>query len=170
MVRFAVIFLVFIALAPLVPILVENRLGSKDASAPVSETRDSDETDTGERIVRIARNGRGHFVAEARLNGTSVDMLVDTGATLTVLPESVAEDIGIFLSESDFEIPIRTANGTAYGARTVIDGFRLGHIRLDDIDALVMKDQSLSQPLLGMSVLNQLERFDMSGGTLVLVQ
>ncbi|ASP35961.1 TIGR02281 family clan AA aspartic protease [Labrenzia sp. VG12] len=170
MIRFAVILLVFLALAPLVPILVEKRLGSQDTPRVDSGLKVDDTADTGERIYRISRNGAGHFVAEARLNGTFVDMLVDTGATVTVLPESVAEDIGIFLSESDFTIPIRTANGTARGARTVIDGLRLGDIRLDDIDALVLKDVSLGQPLLGMSVLNRLERFDMSGGTLVLVQ
>ncbi|WP_422374800.1 retropepsin-like aspartic protease family protein [Roseibium sp.] len=170
MIRFAVILLVFLALAPLVPILVEKRLGSADTHRADTGIENGDGTDTGERIYRITRNRSGHFVAEARLNGTFVDMLVDTGATVTVLPESVAEDIGIFLSEADFTVPIRTANGTARGARTVIDGLRLGDIRLDDIDALVLKDDSLGQPLLGMSVLNQLERFDMSGGTLVLVQ
>lgn len=170
MIRFAVISLVFLALAPLVPIVFENRFGSGQMQRSDGEMREDAVSDTGERIHRISRNGRGHFVAEARLNGTSVDMLVDTGATVTVLPESIAEDIGIFLNESDFTIPINTANGTAYGARAVIDGFRLGSIRLSDIDALVMRDTSLGQPLLGMSVLNQLERFDMSGGTLVLVQ
>lgn len=166
MIRFLVIFLVCLGLAPLVPFVVEHRLGQVDGGPP-DEVMNAE---TGERIHRIARNRQGHFVADAQLNGRAVDMLVDTGATVTVLPESVAEDIGIFLQASDYKYPIRTANGTVQGARAVIDRLRLGDIRLDNIDTLVLQDRSLSEPLLGMSVLNRLQRFDMSGGTLVLVQ
>jgi aspartyl protease family protein len=164
MLRFAIIFLLCLAVAPLVPALVEKRLGAP-AGGPGAE-----EPEGGERLYRISRNRQGHFVADAYLNGRAIDMLVDTGATTTVLPESVAEDIGIFIKPSDFKYSIRTANGTVHGARTVIDSLRLGNIRLRNIDALVLKDQSLGEPLLGMTVLNRLQRFDMSGGTLVLVQ
>ncbi|GAB4514332.1 MAG: hypothetical protein Tsb0019_12240 [Roseibium sp.] len=167
--RFVVIFLVCIAIAPLVPFLAEQRLGSlgKDGMA---DAQVGAVTDTEPRVHRISRNRQGHFIADAYLNGRAVDMLVDTGATLTALPESLAEDIGIFLAPSDFKYPVRTANGTVYAAKAVIDGVRIGTIRLNGIDTMVLKDASLGEPLLGMSVLNELERFDMSGGTLVLVQ
>ncbi|MCK7614079.1 retropepsin-like aspartic protease family protein [Roseibium sediminicola] len=166
MTRFVVIFLFFMGIAPLVPFLMEYRLG---VTAP-DEPDEVALVDTGERIYRIARNRQGHFVADANLNGRAVEMLVDTGATVTVLPESVAEDIGIFLQTSDYKYQIRTANGTVRGAKASIDRIRLGNISLRDIDALVLPDESLGEPLLGMSVLNRLQRFDMSGGTLVLVQ
>jgi len=165
--RFVIILLFCIGVAPFLPGLIESRLdtlGSR-APAPVAE-----EVDDGERIHRISVDRRGHFVADAYLNGRAVDMLVDTGATVTSLPESLAEDIGIFLSKSDFKYPVSTANGTAYGARAVIDDLRIGRIRLKNVDALVLNDQSLGNPLLGMSVLNQLRKFDISGGTLILVQ
>ena len=167
MTRFVVIFLFCLGVAPLVPVLMEHRL--KD-TAPDASPEEAVQIDTGERIYRISRNRQGHFVADAYLNGRAVDMLVDTGATVTVLPESVAEDIGIFLKASDYKYAIRTANGTVRGGKAVIDRLRLGDIRLRNIDTLVLKDQSLGEPLLGMSVLNQLQRFDMSGGTLELVQ
>jgi aspartyl protease family protein len=170
MTRYIVILLALMVLGPLVPYLVENRaelLGERPAAgvnrAAVSEG-------TGKRTYRIARNRQGHFVADASLNGRSVNMLVDTGATVTALPESLAEDIGIFLQPIDYKYTIQTANGSVYGARAIIDNFRLGEIRLRNVEALVLKDESLSEPLLGMSVLNQLQRFDMTGSTLVLVQ
>jgi aspartyl protease family protein len=167
--RFVVIFLVLIAVAPLVPFLAERRLGlpGTDESA---DLRAEAGAETDPRVHRISRNRQGHFIADAYLNGRAVDMLVDTGATLTALPETLAEDIGIFLTPSDFRYPVRTANGIVYAAKAVIDGVRIGSIRLSGIDAMVLKDESLGEPLLGMSVLNELERFDMSGGTLVLVQ
>lgn len=167
MVRFAVILLFFMAIAPLVPYLIEYRLDQVEGGGSRSQEARPDD---GERIYRISRNRQGHFVADAYLNGRAVDMLVDTGATVTAVPESVAEDIGVYLSAGDFKYPVQTANGSVDGARIVIDRLRLGDISLKDVEALVLPDESLGEPLLGMSVLNELRRFDMSGGTLVLVQ
>jgi aspartyl protease family protein len=170
--RFVIIFLACIAIAPLAAYLLENRflvmLGSGDVAD--YEAGDEDGGPAGERSHRISADRQGHFVADAYLNGRAVDMLVDTGATVTVLPESLAEDIGIFLDSSDYKYAIQTANGTVYGARGTIDNLRIGKIRLRNVDTLVLQDQSLGKPLLGMSALNQLKRFDISGGTLVLVQ
>ncbi|MFC6655061.1 TIGR02281 family clan AA aspartic protease [Roseibium salinum] len=83
---------------------------------------------------------------------------------------SPSRSTSAYLTESDFKYPAQTANGTVYGARTLIDSLRIGSIRLRNVEAHVLKDASLRTPLLGMSVLNELRRFDMSGGTLVLVQ
>ncbi len=166
--RFVIIFLACMAIVPLAAYLLENRLEVLVSSDPVAEDQDVDEA--GERSHRISANRQGHFVADAYLNGRAVDMLVDTGATVTVLPESLAESIGIFLSSADYKYAIQTANGTVRGARATIDNLRIGKIRLRNVDTLVLKDQSLGEPLLGMSVLNQMKRFDISDGTLVLVQ
>ncbi|MGX1498661.1 aspartyl protease family protein [Labrenzia sp. MBR-25] len=173
--RFVIIFLACIAIAPLAAYLLENRFPALVSGGTFADYRADDEDDsaaneTGERSHRISANRQEHFVADAYLNGRAVDMLVDTGATVTVLPESLAENIGIFLNSSDYKYAIRTANGTVHGARATIDNLRIGKIRLRNIDTLVLKDQSLGEPLLGMSVLNQLKRFDISDGTLVLVQ
>ncbi|WP_170107110.1 retropepsin-like aspartic protease family protein [Roseibium marinum] len=162
-----VILLVCVALAPFVPGLIESRLKSLGGHETSSVEA---EEDAGERIHRISSDPQGHFIAETRLNGRFVDLLVDTGATLTALPRSLAEDIGIFLDESDFKYPIRTANGTTFGAKSSIDRLSIGDIRFTNVNILVLKDQSLGNPLLGMSVLNRLRKFDMSDGTLVLIQ
>ncbi|MHA7774875.1 retropepsin-like aspartic protease family protein [Roseibium sp. M-1] len=168
--RFIVVLVALMIVGPLVPLIVERGRGLSDGGAELEVARSETDAETGKRTYRVARNRQGHFVADAYLNGRSVDMLVDTGATVTALPESLAEDIGIFLKPADYKYPIQTANGTVYGARADIDDLRLGSIRLRNVDALVLKDQSLSEPLLGMSALNQLQRFDISGSTLVLVQ
>ena len=165
--RFVFIFLVCVSVAPLLPGLLESQVEA--TGSLISEKRQSSD-DTGDNVHRISINRQGHFVADAYLNDSAVDMLVDTGATVTALPESVAEDIGIFLSPSDFKYELRTANGATYGAKAVIDGLEIGDIRLRNIEAYVLKDESLGEPLLGMSVLNQLKRFDISEGTLLLVQ
>ncbi|MET1413639.1 TIGR02281 family clan AA aspartic protease [Roseibium sp. HPY-6] len=167
MLRYVIILLVLIGLAPIVPSLVEARLNSMDRQ---DHAEADEEVTSGPRKHRISVDRRGHYVADAYVNGRALDMLVDTGATVTALPKSVARDIGIFLSPSDFKHPIGTANGTVYGARAVIDKLRIGAIRFRNVDAIVLGDESLGVPLLGMSALSQLKRFDISSGTLVLVQ
>ncbi|MEM8702115.1 MAG: TIGR02281 family clan AA aspartic protease [Pseudomonadota bacterium] len=172
MLRYLVILLLLVGLAPVVPSLVEARLGASDRTdrAERQRARRDGEERSGPRRHRISVDRRGHYVADAYLNGRGIDMLVDTGATLTALPASVASDIGIFLSASDYKHPIGTANGTVYGARAVIDKIKIGAIRFRNVDAIILKDDSLGVPLLGMSALGQLKRFDISSGTLVLVQ
>jgi aspartyl protease family protein len=167
MLRYVVILLILIGVAPIVPLIAEGRFGSTDRA---TLAQDEVEPSSGPRKHRISIDRRGHYVADAYLNGRAFDMLVDTGATVTALPQSVAEDIGIFLKPSDYRHPIGTANGRVYGARAVIDKVRIGAIRFRNVDAIVLSDDSLSEPLLGMSALSQLKRFDISSGTLVLVQ
>lgn len=168
MLRYAIILLLLVGIAPLVPMLVETRLGGGHRAN--AELAEEEEQSAGPRTHRISVDRRGHYVADAYLNGRAIDMLVDTGATVTVLPESVAENAGIFLSSSDYKHPISTANGTVYAARAVIDKLRIGAIRFRNVDAMVLRDDRLDVPLLGMSALSQLKRFDISSGTLVLVQ
>ncbi|WP_165814784.1 TIGR02281 family clan AA aspartic protease [Labrenzia sp. 011] len=163
------ILLVCVGLAPFVPGLIASRLETLN-SPETSRAEWEGEVDDGDRIYRITSDSRGHFVAEVRVNGHYVDMMVDTGATLTALPQSLAEDIGIYLDKSDFRHSIRTANGIVLGAKTTIDRLSIGDIRFSEVDAFVLEDERMGDPLLGMSVLNRLRKFDMSDGTLVLIQ
>ncbi|WP_298960574.1 TIGR02281 family clan AA aspartic protease [uncultured Roseibium sp.] len=171
MARFVLILLFFIGITPFLPNLLQ-KFAPHFAAGNIqsAETADLDDAPQGDRKHRISANYQGQFVDLFKVNGQTVEMLVDTGATHTVLPESVAREVGIFPKAADYKYAIRTANGTVYGAMAVIDGMQIGSIRLRNLDALVLKDQSLGQPLLGMSALNQLDRFDISNGTLVLIQ
>ncbi|MEP5622839.1 MAG: TIGR02281 family clan AA aspartic protease, partial [Hyphomicrobiales bacterium] len=161
------VFLIFAGLAPMVPDLLEKHIGKTEpgASKPIRV-----EKSAGDRMHLVSADRRGQFVADVELNGRSVEMLVDTGATATALPVSVAEMVGIFPKGKDFKYRIGTANGVTLGARATIDRLKIGAIYLRDIEAIVLRDKSLREPLLGMSALNQLDRFDISDGTLVLVQ
>ena len=122
------------------------------------------------RIARIEADTRGHFVVEAKLNGRKAEVLVDTGATLVAINESVARRIGIKLTREDFRYKVSTANGDTKAAAVVIDEIAIGKIRVRDVQATVLSDKALDGILLGMSFLKQLDRFEVSDGTLVLTQ
>ena len=57
------------------------------------------QSDDGQERVVLARATGQHFIAKMSINGKPVTLLVDTGATSTVLTERDAEKVGIEISE-----------------------------------------------------------------------
>ncbi|WP_346900341.1 TIGR02281 family clan AA aspartic protease [uncultured Roseibium sp.] len=163
--RYVLFVLFLLAVAPLAPKLMENwRAGDAQSVA------DSGEAGTGSKTFEIAMARNGQYLTEARMNGRDVTMLVDTGASAIVLSEGIARDIGIFLQPSDYNKPVKTANGIAKAAPATLRDLRLGPIRLKNVDVMVLEDGLLTTPLLGMSALGRLERFHISDDTLILEQ
>jgi aspartyl protease family protein len=117
---------------------------------------------------RLRADSRGHYVADFTFNARRVTGVVDTGATLIALNRSEARRAGINVSPNDFVYQVNTANGTALAARVVIDEVRLGTIRVHNVEAMVLEDDSLQIVLIGMSFLNRLRNFEFSNGTLQL--
>jgi len=117
--------------------------------------------------VRIKRDG-GHFFARTMVNGAPVEMLVDTGASSVVLRPEDADMAGLDVRELRFNVPVSTANGTAYTARVRLEHVSIGGIRLRNVEALIAQPNSLNQSLLGMSFLSRLRSYEFSGDFLVL--
>ena len=122
------------------------------------------------RSVEIARDSRGHFQAEGRIDGRRIGFMVDTGASVIALNESSAAQIGIRPSPADYKANVSTANGTIKGARTRLAEVNVGGLIVRDVDAMVLPDEALSENLLGLSYLSKLKRFEFAGGKLVLEQ
>ena len=120
--------------------------------------------------MRLEPDNRGHFRADFRLNGRSVDALIDTGATLIAINRSTARRLGVNLSESDFRHEVRTANGTARAAAAMIDTVEIGRIRVRDVQAVVLDDKALEGTLVGMSFLRRLSGYKVEYGELLLEQ
>ena len=120
-----------------------------------------------ERVV-LTKAGGNHFLARAKVNGTTTRLLVDTGASSIVLTERDAEAAGINLSELNYNVPSQTANGIAYFARARADSVELGPIQRENIGVLVGTNAALGQSLLGMNFLNSLSSFEFRGDELYL--
>ena len=122
----------------------------------------------GERAVRIRRRVDGHFIARTEVNGTSMTMLVDTGASTVVLRPADAQRLGIDLERLRYVVPVQTANGTTYAASVKLKSLAVGSIGFTDIEALVSKPGALKDSLLGMTFLNRLRSYEFSGDFLTL--
>jgi aspartyl protease family protein len=136
------------------------RTSDAAAAAPVSSGR----------TVSIDKDRNGHFQTEARVDGSYLSFMVDTGATVIALKERDAARVGIHPAPVDYTANVSTANGPAKAARAHLSSIEVGGVRVRDVDALIMPDGMLDQNLLGMAFLSRLKRFEYADGKLVMEQ
>ncbi len=105
--------------------------------------------------VTLHADGRGHFVTEGQINGGTVRMLVDTGASLVALPAHDAVRLGINYRNGQVGYS-NTANGMKQIYLVRLDSVKVGDILLHQVDASV-HEGGLPIVLLGMSFLNRTE-------------
>jgi aspartyl protease family protein len=124
----------------------------------------------GQHTMVLSSDRAGHFQIEARVDGRSIDFVVNTGATLVIMRESSAAQIQIFPRSSDYTARVSTANGAIKAAPTKIDRIEVGDITVFDVPALILPDEALGQNLLGVSFLSRLRRYEYADGRMVLEQ
>jgi len=118
--------------------------------------------------VRIRKRLDGHFTATVKVNGKSISMIVDTGASTIVLRPEDAKKAGIDVSRLTYRVPVLTANGRTIAARVRLDEVAIGPLDRKKVDALVAQPGALTQSLLGMSFLSRLRSYEFSGDFLTL--
>ncbi|MSQ52024.1 MAG: TIGR02281 family clan AA aspartic protease [Betaproteobacteria bacterium] len=101
----------------------------------------------------LSADARGHFVVDGQINGGTVRFLVDTGATVVSMSSGDAQRLRVDYRNGVL-VRMNTANGTATAWQVKLDTVRVGDITLDNVDAVVMENQSMPV-LLGMSFLNR---------------
>jgi aspartyl protease family protein len=117
--------------------------------------------------LRVPMAEDGHFWVRARVNGTELRFMIDSGATTTTMSTEAARAAGIEINESGFPVMLETANGSARAYRARIDRLVLGPIESSDLAALVSPTLGNTN-LLGMNFLSSLESWRVEGQTLVL--
>lgn len=172
-------------LALALPIVVAAAIYGKDianlyprpdaarAAAP-SNTRQPPVAATGQGCVRgealtVHADRDGHFQIAVEVDGRYVPMMIDTGATRVVLPQEEAARLGLQLGGAR-KVPVATANGTVEATLVRVNRMKIGPICMASVEVLVMPPGRLHVGLIGMSVIGQLNRFEMSRTRLVLAQ
>jgi len=113
---------------------------------------------TNAQNTAIKADRQGHFWTAAHVNGLPVTALIDTGATLVVLPAEEASRLGIAYGPGH-RIALQTAGGPREGYRVTLASVRVGDITLYNIDGVVMAGGAGGLPaaVIGMSFLNGVE-------------
>src|SRR5262249_44640195 len=133
-------------------------------AAVVEPTYEQREPTTSGRSLMVEADRLGHFQVDARVEGRSVDFIIDTGASLVVLRESEAARVGIRPRRSDYTATAVTANGRIKAARAPFARIELGGIPFYGVPAMVLPDQALAKNLLGVSFLSRLRRYEYANG------
>ncbi len=143
------------------------------ASTPAAAVRLADllrQPTTSGRSLILDSDRQVHFKVEARIDGRRIDFMVDTGASLVIMRESDAAEIGVRPRPSDYTATVSTANGKIKAAPAKLDRIEVGGITVYDVPALVLPDEALGQNLLGVSFLSRLKRYEYANGRMVLEQ
>jgi len=122
----------------------------------------------GAREAVLTRGLGGHFQARVDIDGQTLNMMVDTGASTIALSYQDAQRVGIDMDRLRFNQPVRTANGIAMAAPITLADVSVGGISRRDVRAGVMQPGTLSESLLGMSYIGSLSSFQMMGDRLIL--
>lgn len=107
--------------------------------------------------AELQRAWDGHYRAESEINGVRVMMLVDTGASMVLLPHEVVRDLGIDPASLEYTLPVTTANGKSHVAPVTLSSIKIGPIAVFDVEAAVAQPGRLKVGLLGMSFLERLD-------------
>lgn len=110
-------------------------------------------------VVELRRGADGHYHWPGRINGRAVDFLVDTGATSTAIPASLAQDLQL---PSLGRVQSQTAGGLAEGQRVVADVQLHGGVQADRLRIVALPGLH-GRPLLGMDVLGRLRLVQADG-------
>lgn len=117
--------------------------------------------------VTLQADGQGHYITQGQINGGTVRMLVDTGATLIALPAADAVRLGIDYRRGQPGF-VNTANGTAAVYRVKLESVRIGDLQISQVDATV-QENGLPFALLGMSFLSRTD-INRSGAQMTLTK
>jgi clan AA aspartic protease (TIGR02281 family) len=110
-------------------------------------------------VLETRRQGL-HHVVTATLEGLSeaelqVGLMIDTGASISVLPLSMADELGLSQDEMA-ERQVQTAKGKMQAKIGILSALRLGNQKITDVEVAFIEDAMLGgNRLLGMNVLGQ---------------
>lgn len=111
----------------------------------------------------INQGHQGHYFIDGSVNDKPLNFVVDTGASIVSLPQTIAGKAGLACQRKAI---LRTGNGNTEACTTTITSLKFGNFTFKNIEAIVAPN--LDQPLLGMNVLKQF-RIEQDSGAMRLI-
>ncbi|MDB5714292.1 MAG: family clan aspartic protease [Sphingomonadales bacterium] len=159
--------------AALIVAMAMPRVSDNLPQAPATSPRTSvaatsvEAAGNGVADVTLVRAPDGHFYADASVNGATIHVLVDTGATTVALTRADAQAAGLQFSPGDFTGTAQTAGGDVALKPVKLDRVGIGPVEAHNVDAVVV-DSRMSVSLLGQSWLRRVGNVQITGDRMVL--
>jgi aspartyl protease family protein len=143
-------------LAPFNHIISRNAKGQIERIVIINKKQKTEDY----RIVLPTSLQGNHFMVSVAISGNgkvwqTLDMIIDTGADLVVLPDSMIDQLG--LTENTFTRQnMQTANGTTEARIGLLQELKIAGETIENVEAAFIPDSLLGKnSLLGMSVLGR---------------
>ena len=166
MYRLYIMALTAVGIMGLIAVLAVPRPGAAPVTLASASAKPERQSAGASEALLLERDASGQFHLEASVNGAPVEFLVDTGADIVALTEQAALNLGLNVSEGDFQPVMKTASGVGYGAQIKLDELEVAGERLRDVDAVVVK--GLAVNLLGQSALRKLGSVQLKGDSMII--
>ena len=118
--------------------------------------------------VSISPDALGQYRIRGAINGTFVNFLVDTGASVVAMSRRHAQTLGLDAGAGQQGV-VQTAQGTVTSQFVVLNEVTVGGLTARNVQAAVIEGNYPVEILLGMSFLRQVG-MEERGGVLTLVQ
>lgn len=132
------------------------------------------EADVFRDTIPLKQSGeQGPLLVDAVIDGQAVAMVVDSGASLVMLPAQVAQKLGIVVPADARDARLVLADGkTIPGKQVQLPEMRVGEFVAKEVAAVILQDEQYSAPpLLGMSYLKRFKfEIDAAEKTLTLLR
>lgn len=109
---------------------------------------------SGTRVV-LSAGSNGHFLTQGQINGKSVQLVVDTGASVVSLSTAEADRVGLKYREGQM-VQMSTANGVIPAWRIQLASVQVGDVLVYNVDSVVSSG-SMPFVLLGNSFLSHFQ-------------
>ncbi|NOZ54882.1 MAG: TIGR02281 family clan AA aspartic protease [Gammaproteobacteria bacterium] len=111
--------------------------------------------------IPLTRRG-DHFIVKAWINNhTVINLLIDTGASLTMIRSDVLQAAGVSRSANQAVRRFNTANGTIHTAVVLLDSLSMGEQSVNDLEVGRLNSDNfhVADGLLGMNFLKHFKFF-----------
>ena len=119
-------------------------------------------TQATEQRFTIPRDSRNQYNTNASINGRTVQVMVDTGASTVAISGVQAQALGIDYFMGD-PVPVETASGLTNGYTVMLRSVSVGGIEVNNVQATVLDGNFPITILLGMTYLRHVRMEEQNG-------
>ena len=171
---FAVSGVAIVAFAPsFLPMLTANapQPTARKIEAPAYVASSQPAAKSGdEHEISLRADGQGQYWTDVLLNGQTVHMVVDTGASIVVVSADTADRLGLRPALGEPQVIAQTASGRTLTTPTTLSTVALGPIFMTDVRAIILDRSAGQVNLLGTNFLKRLASVEQRDGALYLRQ
>lgn len=117
--------------------------------------------------IELRRQDDGHYWLQVNINGKPVRFMIDSGATITAINATTANETGVEVDANGYPIILGTANGQVAAKRGIVRSLAVGPHRIQDHQVVVSENFGDTN-VLGMNFLDSMQSWRVEANIMVL--